>query len=120
MTTEKKFKFQKTGEKTFKNNKRVNFQITSADGKFLKPTDIRYLIEQYEKKYPKSQFLVSGVGVSGVHELGDSTKFKTTTFKKFSTSLTFQDEEEYLEGRVADNSKFLQYFQINLSIVKPN
>jgi hypothetical protein len=115
----KKFNFKKVGEKQFKSSKRVDFQISAADNGFLQPTDIKYLIQQYEKKYPASKFMVSGLGVTGRHELGDNTKYQTSTLKKFSTSLSFQDEDEYLDGRVRDTTKFLQYFQITISIVKP-
>lgn len=120
MTNEKKFKFKKLGEKVFKKNKRVNFEISLADGKFINPEDIRYLIEQYDKKYPTSQYLVSGVGVSDIKDINEIRKHKTTTFKKFSSGLIFQDEEEYLNGRVKENTNYLQYFKITLSIVKPN
>lgn len=116
----KKFNFKKVGEKQFKSSKRVDFQISATDNGFLKPADIKYLIQQYEKKYPNAKFLVTGVGVAGVHELGDNTKIQISTLKKFSQSLDFKDEEEYLNGRVISRgeSKFLQYFQITISVVK--
>lgn len=116
----KKFNFQKIGEKQFKSSKRVDFQISAADNGFLKPADIKYLIQQYEKKYPNAKFMVSGLGVAGRHELGDNTKIQISTLKKFSQSLDFKDEEEYLNGRVISRgeSKFLQYFQITISVVK--
>ena len=112
----KKFNFKQVGEKQYKSSKRVDFQISAADNGFLKPAEIKYLIQQYEKKYPNSKFMVSGVGVAGRHELADNTKFQTSTLKKFSTSFSFQDEEEYLDGRVRDTTKFLQYFQITISV----
>lgn len=115
----KKFNFKIVGEKQFKSSKRVDFQISLANEDFLNPSDIKDLVKKYEAKYPTSTFMVSGVGVAGVHELGDNTKYQTTTLKKFGTSLNFQDEEEYLDGRVRDSTKFLQYFQITISVVKP-
>lgn len=115
----KKFNFKKVGEKQFKSSKRVDFQISAVDNGFLQPADIKYLIQQYEKKYPASKFMVSGLGVAGRHELGDNTKYQTSTLKKFSSGFSFQDEEEYLDGRVRDTTKFLQYFQITISVVKP-
>ena len=114
----KKFNFKKVGEKQFKSSKRVDFQISAVDNGFLKPAEITYLIQQYEKKYPDSKFMVSGLGVAGRHELGDNTKHQTSTLKKFSSGFSFQDEEEYLDGRVRDTTKFLQYFQITISVVK--
>ena len=85
----------------------------------IKPSEIRYLIQQFEKKYHNSQFLVTGLGVSGIHELGDTTKHQTSTLKKFSTSFILLDEEEYLNGRVREETKFREYFQFNISIVIP-
>ena len=114
----KKFNFKQVGEKQFKTSKRIDFQVSAADNGFLNPADIKYLIQQYEKKYPNSKYMVSGLGVAGRHELGDNTKHQTSTLKKFSTSLKFQDEEDYLDGRVRDTTKFLQYFQITISVVK--
>jgi len=38
------------------------------------------------------------LGIAGLHELGDSTKYKYTTMKGFSGGLKFQDEEEYYNG----------------------
>jgi hypothetical protein len=113
----KKFNFKQVGETHFKTSKRVNIQVSAIDNSLMKPADIRYLIQQFEKKYPNSQFLVTGLGVAGLHELGDNTKYQTSTLKKFSTSFNLLDEEEYLDGRVRDETKFLQYFQFNISIV---
>jgi hypothetical protein len=115
----KKFNFKKVGEIQFKSSKRVDFQISAVDSGFLQPAEIKYLIQQYEKKYPNSKFLVTGLGVAGRHELGDNTKYQTSTLKKFSSGFSFQDEEEYLDGRVRDTTKFLQYFQITISVFKP-
>lgn len=113
----KKFNFRNVGETQFKTSKRINLQISAIDNSMIKPVDIRYLIEQFEKRYPNSQFLVTGVGVAGVHELGDTTKYQTSTLKRFTTSFNMLDEEEYLDGRVRDETKFLQYFQITISIL---
>ncbi len=113
----KKFNFNNVGETHFKTSKRVNIQVTAIDNSMIQPADIRYLIQQVENKYRNSQILITGVGVAGVHELGDSTKHQTSTLKKFSTLFNLLDEEEYLNGRVREETKFLQYFQINIAIV---
>ena len=115
----KKFNITKIAEKEFRTSKRVDIQISAKDNGFLKPIEVKYLLSQFEKKYPNNQFLVKGLGVAGLHELGDSTKHKTSTLKPFGNSFNFQDEEEYLDGRVRDTTKFLQYFQITISVVKP-
>lgn len=115
----KKFNFKQVGETHFKRSKRIDIQVSAIDNSMIKPVDIRYLIQRFEKKYPDSQFLVTALGVSGLHELGDSTKHQTSTLKKFSTSFNLLDEEEYLDGRVREETKFMEYFQFNISIVIP-
>ena len=115
----KKFNITKIGEKEFRTSKRVDIQISSKDNGFLKPIEVKYLLQQYEKKNPNYQFMVKGLGVAGLHELGDITKHKTSTLKPFGNSFNFQDELEYFEGKAKDSAKFLQYFQIIISIVIP-
>ena len=115
----KKFNITKIGEKDFRTSKRVDIQISAKDNGFLKPIEVKYLLSQFLKKYPNNQFLVKGLGVAGLHELGDNTKHKTSTLKPFGNSFNFQDEEEYFEGKAKDTAKFLQYFQIIITIVIP-
>ena len=116
----KKFNISKIGEKEFRTSKRVDIQISAKDNGFLRPIEVKYLLQQYEKKYPNHQFMVRGLGVAGLHELGDTTKHQTTTLKQFGNFFNFQDEEEYFKGKAKDTAKFLQYFQIIMSIVIPS
>ena len=118
----KKFTFKKLEGTNFKNSTRENYQIGLTDQKaFLTPEDVKYLVDGLTKKAPKgTRFVVHGVGVAGVHELGDSTKYKHRQMKGFNSDLQFQEEEEYLDGRAKDTTKFLKYFQIMISIVKIN
>ncbi len=118
----KKFTFKKLEGRNFKNSSQENYQIGLTDQKsFLSPEDVKYLVDGLTKKAPKgTKFSVHGLGVAGLHELGDSTKTKYTTLKGFSGGLKFQDEEEYYNGEVKENSKFLKYFQITIEIFKPN
>ena len=116
----KKFNYKQVGETLFKSSKRIDIQVSGVDNRMIRPDEIRYLIQKFEKQYPDSQFLVTGLGVSGLHELGDTTKHHTSTLKKFSTSFKLLDEEEYLNGRVKEETKFKEYFQFNISIVIPH
>jgi hypothetical protein len=40
--------------------------------------------------------------------------------KGFYGDLNFKDEEDYYNGETKETSKFLKYFQITISIFKPN
>ena len=117
----KKFTFNKLDGKDFKNSSQEKYQIGLTDQKsFLSPEDVKYLVDGLTKKAPKgTKFSVHGLGIAGLHELGDSTKTKYRTMKGFYGDLKFQDEEEYFEGKSKETAKFLQYFQIIISIVKP-
>ena len=117
-----KFTFKKLEGKTFKNGStRENYQIALTDQKeFLTPEDVKYLVDGITKKAPKgTQFVVHGLGVAGLHELGDSSKYKHRQMKGFYSDLQFQEEEDYFEGKSKETAKFLKYFQITISIVKP-
>ena len=117
-----KFTFKKLEGKTFKNGStRENYQIGLTDQKaLLTPEDVKYLVDGLTKKTPKgTKFVVHGLGVAGVHELGDSSKYKPKQLKGFYSDLNFQNEEDYFEGKSKDTAKFLRYFQITISIVKP-
>ena len=117
----KKFTFKKLEDKTFKNGStRENYQIGLTDQKaLLTPEDVKYLVDGLTKKTPKgTKFVVHGLGVAGVHELGDSSKYKPKQLKGFYSDLNFQNEEDYFEGKSKDTAKFLRYFQITISIVK--
>ena len=118
----KKFTFNKLEDKTFKNGStRENYQIGLTDQKaLLTPEDVKYLVDGLTKKTPKgTKFVVHGLGVAGIHELGDSSKYKPKHLKGFYSDLNFQDEEDYFEGKSRETAKFLRYFQITISVVKP-
>jgi hypothetical protein len=117
-----KFILKELEGKTFKNSTRINYQIGLTDKKSLMtPEDVKYIVDGFAKKAPKgTKFVVHGLGVAGLHELGDSTRYKHRQMKRFYGDLKFLSEEEYLDGRAKETTKFLQYFQIMISIVKPN
>ena len=117
-----KFTFKKLEGTNFKNSTRENYQIGLTDQKaFLTPEDVKYLVDGLTKKAPKgTKFVVHGLGVAGQHELGDSTKYKHSQMKGFYGDLNFKDEEDYYNGETKETSKFLKYFQITISIFKPN
>ena len=118
-----KFTFKELEGKKFKGGStRENYQIALTDQKALMtPEDVKYIVEGLTKKAPKgTKFVVHGLGVAGLHELGDSSKYEHRQMKGFYGELKFLSEEEYLDGRAKETTKFLQYFQIMISIVRPN
>ena len=117
-----KFTFKKLEGTNFKNSTRENYQIGLTDQKsFLTPENVKYLVDGLTKKAPKgTKFVVHGLGVAGLHELGDSSKYKHSQMKGFYGDLNFKDEEDYYDGETKETSKFLKYFQITISIFKPN
>lgn len=116
-----KFTFKKLEGTKFKSSTRENYQIGLSDPKaFLNTDDVKYLVDGLTKKAPKgTKFVVNGLGVAGLHELGNVTTYKHKTLKGFNDELRFQDEEEYFEGKAKETAKFLKYFQITISIFKP-
>ena len=117
-----KFIFNPLKDKTYKNGStRENYQIALRDQKaFLTPKDVKYIVDGFTKNAPKgTRFVVHGLEIAGVHELGDSSKHEHRQINGFYGDLKFLSEEEYLNGRAKDTTKFLQYFQIMFSIVRP-
>ena len=118
-----KFIFNELLDKTYKNGTtRENYQIALTDQKALMtPNDVKYIVDGLTAKAPKgTKFVVHGLGVAGIHELGDiNVKPKYRQIKGFYGDLKFLSEQEYLNGRAKDTTKFLQYFQIMISIVRP-
>ena len=117
-----KFTFKKLEGTNFKNSTRENYQIGLTDQKaFLTPEDVKYLVDGLTAKAPKgTRFVVHGLGVAGLHELGDISKHTPRQIKGFYSDLKFLSEEEYFEGKSRETAKFLHYFQIMISIVRPN
>ena len=118
-----KFIFNELLDKTYKNGTtRENYQIALRDQKALMtPEDVKYIVDGLTKNAPKgTKFVVHGLGVAGIHQLGDiNIKPEYRNIKGFYGDLKYLTEEEYLNGRAKDTTKFLEYFQIMISIVRP-
>jgi hypothetical protein len=41
-----------------------------------------------------------------------------STLKNYGQDLSYDNEEEYLDGKVKDKAKFNKYFQIEISVIK--
>ena len=117
-----KFTFTKLGKTEFKSSSHTDFQIGMKDGKsFLSRDDINYIVNGLTNKAPKgTKFTVHGLGISGMRELGESAVVERRTLKAMDGDLDWLEEEEYLDGRVKEDTKFRRYFQVIVSLVMPN
>jgi hypothetical protein len=117
-----KFTFKKLGKVEFKNSSHTDFQIGMKDEKsFLSRDDINYIVNGLTNKAPKgTKFTVHGLGIAGMHELGEGAVVERRTLKAMDGELDWLEEDEYLDGRVKEDTKFRRYFQVIVSLVMPN
>ena len=117
-----KFTFKKLGKVEFKNSSHTDFQIGMKDEKsFLSRDDINYIVNGLTNKAPKgTKFTVHGLGIAGMHELGEGAVVERRTIKAMDGELDWLEEDEYLDGRVKQDTKFRRYFQVIVSLVMPN
>jgi hypothetical protein len=117
-----KFTFKKLGKVEFKNSSHTDFQIGMKDEKsFLSRDDINYIVNGLTNKAPKgTKFTVHGLGIAGMHELGEGAVVERRTIKAMDGELDWLEEDEYLDGRVKEDTKFRRYFQVIVSLVMPN
>ena len=103
---------------------KTTYQLSKKKKDFITPADIHYILDQLAEKLPKnSKIMIRGLGIDKMHNLAEDTYHQRTTLKGFKDELlSFDDEEEYLDGMVEeakDKIKFLRYFQIEFTIIKP-
>ena len=117
-----KFTFKKLGKVEFKNSSHTDFQIGMKNEKsFLSRDDINYIVNGLTNKAPKgTKFTVHGLGIAGMHELGEGAVVERRTLKAMDGELDWLEEDEYLDGRVKEDTKFRRYFQVIVSLVMPN
>jgi hypothetical protein len=116
-----KFTFNKLGTTEFKNSSHIDYQIGMKDKKsFLSRDEINYIVHGLTKKAPKgTKFTVHGLGISGMRDLGEGAVVERRSIKSLDGELDWQEEEEYLDGRVMKETKFRRYFQVIVSLVMP-
>ena len=116
-----KFTFKKLGKTEFKSSSHTDYQIGMKEGKsFLSRDDINYIVDGLTKKAPKgTKFVVHGLGIAGMRELGEGAVVERRTLKAMDGELDWLEEEEYLEGRRVEETKFRRYFQVIISLLTP-
>ena len=117
-----KFTFKKIGKTELKSSSHTYYQIGMKEGKsFLSRDDINYIVDGLTKKAPKgTKFTVHGLGIAGMRDLGGGAVVERRSIKSLDGELDWLDEEEYLDGRVKEETKFRRYFQVIISLVVPN
>jgi hypothetical protein len=117
-----KFTFKKLGKTDFKSSSHTDYQIGMKDKKsFLSRDNINYIVDGLTKKAPKgTKFTVHGLGISGMRDLGEGVVVERRSIKSLEGELDWLNEDEYLDGRVKEETKFRRYFQVIISLVVPN
>jgi hypothetical protein len=116
----KTYDLKTTKQEDLHNAKKTTYQLNKKDKSFISATDITYLTSKLTSKLPKgSKILIRGLGVHGVRDIADRTMHKATTLKGYNDQLLMQDEEQYLSGRVNEATRFLNFFQIEFTIIRP-
>lgn len=100
----------KTANQTVKNNKlftQKSMNIYKSDKTLLYNDDIRYIHKQMIDKYVKSggKIIIRALGAD---------KWITITAEN---RLNLEDEEEYLKGRVKEETKFTSFSQIEVTLI---
>lgn len=85
---------------------------TLTSGKPLKQKDIKEIVQQLSDKFKREKDEDAKILVRGMNELG------VWTLKGYDESIDemFEDEEEYLSGRVKDSGKFQHFQQIEICL----
>lgn len=94
------------------NIKKQKINIAMKKKKPLKQKDIKEIVQQLSDKFKREKDEDAKILVRGMNELG------VWTLKGYDESIDemFEDEEEYLSGRVKDSGKFQHFQQIEICL----
>ena len=102
------------------------FQIYKKNRRFITSAELHKLVDNLYKKNPNADFHVLGNGNKIPKNLtDDEVKVrglgidKWHTGKNFGKDLKYDSEADYYFGKVNETSKFIKYFQIQLTITIP-
>lgn len=104
------FKTEVIKKRTFGDSTQTDIRLVKNNKKDITLKEIHLLAKQLLKNAPKgSKMSLKALGVHGMR-----------SFKTYDGELNFKNEEEYLEGRVKETTKFTnQFSQIYFSFQKP-
>ena len=107
-----KLTIKEIGSKTFKGATEKTFQVNKTDGKtMITPEELRSIVENMEKDAKKSKKAIKFM----VRGLNGMQRF---TLKGYNTDLDLNNEDEYFDGKVNDGTKFANFYQVQITVLK--
>ena len=104
------FEFKKGLDKNLGGATMSTFQIYKKNKTEIDHSDIEKLVLSLEAKAPKgTKIRVRALNID-----------RWSTLKGFEDDIDLQNEEDYLDGRAKDTTKFLKAFQLEVVLLKPN
>jgi hypothetical protein len=106
-------------------SKIITYQIFKKNKRFITPNELKKLSDIITKKNPNTEFNIKGHADKIPKNLKEDdimirglAPHRWSTLKNYGEDLNYDYEEEYLDGRVKNTTKFNKYFQIEITIIK--
>ena len=103
------FEFVKRDDKQLAHATLSSFQVFKKNKSEISHEHIVKIIHSLQSKAPKGTTI----------RLRALKVDRWTTLKGFDEDLDLDNEEDYLDGRVIDTTKFLKAFQLEIILMKP-
>ena len=94
----------------------ITVQVNRKDKDMIKISEIKKLTEKLIKDNKGARIMVRALGISHMTTVGEGVFL---TLKGLNERLRLDEYEDYFEGRVADTAKFMNFSQLELTIIKP-
>ena len=106
------FKKEVVFDKTVGTSKETAVKVTKTDGKMITTDELKKLYHEIAKETDK-KFKEYKIRVRALNPI------QWMTLKGFSdVNLNLDDAEEYLHGKVSHASKFTEFFQVEICIIR--
>ena len=103
------FEFVKRDDKQLAHATLSSFQVYKKNKSEISHEQISAIVRSLQSKAPRgTKIRVRALNVD-----------RWTTLKGFDEDLDLQSEEDYLDGRVHETTKFLKAFQLEIILMKP-
>lgn len=107
------FKITETGSKTVFNQTQKSFQLHKTNKSEISIDEIKAITSDFLNKAPNGTKLrIRGLGIDKYNTIN------YVTLKGLNEQLQILDEEDYLDGKVKDTSKFKRFSQIEFTVIK--
>ena len=101
----KKLRYQNIGVNENKVGKESRVKIYDKDKKMLQPDDVKAVLKELQEKFPDSLITIYGLNPQGTRNL-----------KSGGGELMMKTEEDYYHGKVRDEHKFLEFYELHVTI----